>query len=135
MVEVVNQYCVSCHSERRKPGNLSLEGFNALTAREQPEIVERMIRKLRAGMMPPAGMKRPDEATLASFTSSLETRMDEFAGLNPNPGWRPFQRLTRAEYQRALSDLLDLDVDITAYLPPDTLSHGFDNREIGRAHV
>ena len=58
---------------------------------------------------------------------ALEARLDEFAAANPNPGWRPFQRLNRAEYARAVKDLLDVDVDVSALLPPDTISHGFDN--------
>ncbi len=86
-----------------------------------------MIRKLRAGMMPPAGAKRPDAAVLDKLATSLETRIDTLAALNPNPGRRPFQRLNRAEYAAAVKDLLDLDVDIAAYLPPDTISAGFDN--------
>ena len=86
-----------------------------------------MIRKLRAGMMPPAGAKRPDAATLAALTTALEGRMDETASVNPNPGSRPFQRLNRAEYAAAVKDLLRIDVDVTTFLPPDTISHGFDN--------
>ena len=86
-----------------------------------------MIRKLRAGMMPPAGAKRPEEATITAFAASLEGRIDRAAALTPNPGARPFQRLNRAEYARAVKDLLDVDVDVTAYLPPDTISHSFDN--------
>ena len=86
-----------------------------------------MIRKLRAGMMPPPGARRPDAATIAAFVDALETRMDAAAALNPNPGWRPFQRLNRAEYARAVRDLLGIDVDVNAFLPPDTISRGFDN--------
>jgi mono/diheme cytochrome c family protein len=127
MTELVTQYCVSCHTEKRKPGGLSLEGFDAAQAQEHPDMVEKMIRKLRAGMMPPSGAKRPEDAQLQSFVGSLETRMDEFATVNPNPGWRPFQRLARAEYARAVDDLLGVQVDVTPYLPADTLSHGFDN--------
>ncbi len=125
--ELVATYCAGCHSDRAKAGGLSLAGFNAMKAQEQPEVVEKMIRRLRAGMMPPAGAKRPDAATLEAFTGALESRMDERAATNPNPGWRPFQRLNRAEYQRAVKDLLGLQVDVAAYLPNDTMSHGFDN--------
>ncbi|MFO1333428.1 MAG: DUF1592 domain-containing protein [Rubrivivax sp.] len=125
--ELVATYCAGCHSDRAKAGGLSLAGFNAMKAQEQPEVVEKMIRKLRAGMMPPAGAKRPDEATLTALTGALESRMDERAATNPNPGWRPFQRLNRAEYQRAVKDLLGLQVDVAAYLPNDTMSNGFDN--------
>ena len=105
----------------------SLAGFNAMKAQEHPEIVEKMIRKLRAGMMPPAGAKRPDAATIAALTTALEGRMDETAAIHPNPGFRPFQRLNRAEYAAAVKDLLKIDVDVTTFLPPDTISDGFDN--------
>ncbi len=78
-------------------------------------------------MMPPAGARRPDAATLQTLTTALETKVDNIAALHPNPGRRPFQRLNRAEYAAAVHDLLDLDVDVSAYLPPDTISKGFDN--------
>ena len=86
-----------------------------------------MIRKLRSGMMPPPGARRPDAAVIDAFASSMESRLDQAAALNPNPGRRPFQRLNRAEYARAVSALLALDVDVNAFLPPDTISAGFDN--------
>ncbi|MEZ5419136.1 MAG: DUF1592 domain-containing protein [Vicinamibacterales bacterium] len=124
---IVTTYCATCHSERGKAGGLSLAGFDAMKAHEQPEVVEKMIRKLRAGMMPPPGAKRPDGPALDALTLALEARMDEFAASHPNPGWRPFQRLTRAEYSAAVRDLLDLEVDVTPYLPADTQAHGFDN--------
>ena len=125
--ELVSTYCATCHSERAKAGGLSLAGFDAMRSHERAEVVEKMIRKLRAGMMPPAGSKRPDVATLEALTTALEGRMDEFASVNPNPGFRPSQRLNRAEYARAIKDLLGLDVDVTAFLAADTISHGFDN--------
>ncbi|MEZ5290018.1 MAG: DUF1592 domain-containing protein [Vicinamibacterales bacterium] len=124
---LVATYCATCHSERAKAGGLSLAGFNAMRAQDSPETVEKMIRKLRAGMMPPAGAKRPPEAALDDLVGALEARMDEHAAAHPNPGWRPFQRLNRAEYARAVNDLLGVDVDVTPLLPPDTVSHGFDN--------
>ena len=125
--EVVKQYCIGCHSDRGKAGGLSLADFDVDRATDHPDVTERMIRKLRAGMMPPAGARRPDESTLLALRRTLEMRMDRWAAANPNPGWRPFQRLTRAEYAQAVKDLLDVDVDVTAYLPPDTMSQGFDN--------
>src|SRR6184192_113444 len=96
--QLVGQYCATCHSD-----------------------------KTRAGMMPPPQARRPDAATIQSFYETLENTIDAAAALKPNPGWRPFQRLNRAEYQRAVRDLLGIDVDVTAYLPPDTVSSGFDN--------
>jgi mono/diheme cytochrome c family protein len=125
--ELVTTYCATCHSERAKAGGLSLANFNAVRTQEQPEVVEKMIRKLRAGMMPPAGAKRPEAGALAALTTALEGRMDETASVHPNPGWRPFQRLNRAEYASAVTALLRIDVDVTTLLPPDTISHGFDN--------
>ena len=125
--ELVATYCATCHSERAKAGGLSLASFSAMRAHESPDTAEKMVRKLRAGMMPPAGAKRPPDGALDGLLHALEARMDEFAAVNPNPGWRPFQRLNRAEYGRAVRDLLAVDVDVSALLPPDTISHGFDN--------
>ncbi|MDH4063026.1 MAG: DUF1592 domain-containing protein, partial [Acidobacteriota bacterium] len=124
---MVKQYCATCHSERGKAGGLSLAGFDAAKVEASGEVAEKMIRKLRAGMMPPAGARRPDAAALDQLATALETRIDSLAALEPNPGRRPFQRLNRVEYAAAVKALLDLDVDVTAYLPPDTISAGFDN--------
>ncbi|MBP7778152.1 MAG: DUF1592 domain-containing protein [Acidobacteria bacterium] len=125
--ELVTQYCATCHSARGKAGGLVLADFNAMQAQEHPEVIEKMIRKLRAGMMPPAGSRRPDASTIEALTAALESRMDELAAVNPNPGWRPFQRLNRAEYATAVKDLLGIDVDVSTFLPADTISNGFDN--------
>ncbi len=125
--QMVKEYCATCHSERGKAGGLSLTGFDAATVVDQAPVVEKMIRKLRAGMMPPAGARRPEPAAVAALASAFETRIDQHAALNPNPGSRPSQRLNRAEYQRAVRDLLGIEVDITAFLPADTISDGFDN--------
>jgi hypothetical protein len=78
-------------------------------------------------MMPPPGARRPDEAALMTLVEALESRIDKAAALNPNPGWRPFQRLNRIEYARAVKDLLAIDIDPETLLPPDTISQGFDN--------
>jgi mono/diheme cytochrome c family protein len=126
---LVKQYCVGCHNDkaRARAADLSLATFDAAKAAEHGAIAEKMIRKLRAGMMPPPGARRPPAAQLEALASALETRLDQAAALNPNPGWRPFQRLNRAEYARAVKDLLAVDVDVTALLPADTISDGFDN--------
>ena len=124
---LVKQYCIGCHNDRAKAGTLSLASFDAAKAVDNAVIGEKMIRKLRLGMMPPPGARRPDPAVLASLAESLESRIDRAASLNPNPGRRPFQRMNRAEYARAINDLVGLDVDVAQYLPPDTISHGFDN--------
>jgi hypothetical protein len=125
--QTVTQYCVGCHNDRSKAGDLSLASFDVARASDHPDISEKIIRKLRVGMMPPTGARRPEEATLLGLRRTLETQMDRWAAANPNPGWRPFQRLTRAEYAHSVRDLLDVDVDVTAFLPPDTMSQGFDN--------
>ena len=126
---LVKEYCSTCHNDRGKEraGNLSFQGFDAATIEQHADVGEKMIKKLRAGMMPPPGARRPEAARLTAMVASFETRLDKAAALNPNPGSRPFQRLNRVEYQNAIHDLLDLDVDVSSYLPPDTISHGFDN--------
>jgi mono/diheme cytochrome c family protein len=123
----VKQYCATCHSERGKAGGLSLAGFDAATILEQRELTEKIIRKLRAKMMPPSGAKRPEGSALADMALAFETRIDAEADRVPTPGARSFLRLNRAEYQRAVKDLLALDIDVTALLPADTISQGFDN--------
>ena len=125
--ELVTQYCTGCHSDRAKAGGLSLAGFDAMKAQQQPEVVEKMIRKMSAGLMPPPGARKPDVATLDALTAALETRMDERAASNPNPGRRTFQRLNRPEYERAIRELLDLDVTAGNWLPLDQKSANFDN--------
>jgi mono/diheme cytochrome c family protein/cytochrome c553 len=124
---LVKQYCAGCHSERGKAGGLSLASFDASAAVEHAATVEKMIRKLRAGMMPPPGARRPDPAALRALADTLEMRIDRAAAAKPAPGWRPFQRLNRVEYARAVKDLLALNVDTDALLPPDTVSQSFDN--------
>ena len=124
---LVKQYCATCHNDRNKAGQLSLQSFDAAKVEEHGELTEKMIRKIRSGMMPPSGARRPEPAVLSALLGTFESRMDKRAALNPNPGFRPFQRLNRAEYANAVRDLLNLDVDVSTYLPPDTISHGFDN--------
>ena len=125
--DIVQAYCVRCHNERRLTGNLSLEDFTLDSADEVGDITERMIRKLRASMMPPPGARRPEGDSLLVLVESLEKHMDEAAAANPNPGGRTFQRLNRAEYERSIFDLLGLRIDAGNYLPLDTKSANFDN--------
>ena len=125
--EIVAQYCATCHSERGKAGGLSLAGWDTRQASDHRDVTEKMIHKLRAGMMPPSGAQRPAAAVLSQFVGALESRMDALSAADPNPGWRPFQRLNRAEYAREIKYLLGLEVDVTAFLPADTISDGFDN--------
>ncbi|MCC7178352.1 MAG: DUF1592 domain-containing protein [Acidobacteria bacterium] len=124
---LVKQYCATCHNDRAKAGGLTLAAFDAGAVTEHPDVAEKVIRKLRAGMMPPAGARRPEGTVLSDLATALEMRIDRAAALSPNPGRRPFQRLNRVEYTYAIRDLLNLDVDVEAFLPPDTISDGFDN--------
>ena len=125
--DVVQQYCVRCHSDRRMTGNLSLEDFDFASVSTRAETAERMVLKLRAGMMPPQGANRPPADTLLSLVEALEHTLDSAAAVNPNPGIRSFQRLNRAEYEASIRDLLDLDIEASAFLPLDTKSANFDN--------
>lgn len=125
--EVVQSSCVRCHSERRMTGNLSLEDFDVAGAHEQAETAERMIRKLRAGMMPPPGARTPAGDTLTTLVETIESVVDEAAARNPTPGRRTFQRLNQPEYERAIESLLGLEVDASNWLPSDQISAGFDN--------
>ena len=125
--EVIEEYCVRCHNERRLRGNLSLKGFDVEAAHEQAETAEKMIVKLRLGMMPPPGQKRPSADTLLALVETLETVVDEAAAANPNPGLRRFQRLNRSEYTKVIHDLLALEVGAGRWLPADTYLGNFDN--------
>ncbi len=125
--DVVDQYCVRCHSDRRLTGNMSLEDFDVAAPEEKPELAERVIHKLRAGMMPPTGSRRPAADTLDLLVTALERRLDEIAAERPNPGRRSFQRLNRAEYEATILDMFGLEIDASAYLPTETLSDNFDN--------
>ena len=127
LTDVVVQYCQVCHNDALLTGNMSLTGFAVEAAADNAETAERMIRKLRAGMMPPPGMPRPAADTLLALVETLETTIDEAARRNPNPGGRTFQRLNRAEYEQSVKRLLDLDIDAGEYLPLDTKSANFDN--------
>jgi mono/diheme cytochrome c family protein len=124
---VVKRYCATCHTDARKPGGLSLAAYDVSRAADHAEITEAMIRKLRAGMMPPPGSTRPNAATYAALITALETTVDNAAVAKPNPGVRTFQRLNRPEYARAIEDLLALEVDAGSWLPLDTKSANFDN--------
>jgi hypothetical protein len=124
---LVDQYCLRCHNDRALRGNLSLASFDVTSPEKNAEVAEKMIRKLTAGMMPPPGSRRPDDDQILALIDTMVQQIDEVAAVQPNPGRRTFQRLNRAEYARAVRDLLTIDVDVNAFLPPDTMSQGFDN--------
>jgi mono/diheme cytochrome c family protein len=123
---LVDQYCITCHNERLKTGGLTLDGV-ALDRPGDAETWEKVVRKVRAGLMPPAGMKRPERTALDAFAASIETALDRAATADPNPGRVPLHRMNRAEYANAIRDLLALEVDASTLLPADDSSHGFDN--------
>ncbi len=127
LTEVVARYCQVCHNDALLTGNMTLSGFQVEAAAQNAETAERMIRKLRAGMMPPPGMPRPAGDTLLALVETLENTIDDAARRDPNPGGRTFQHLNRAEYAQSVKDLLGLDVDAGEYLPLDTKSANFDN--------
>lgn len=124
---VVTRTCVTCHNDRVRNGNLSLAAFNVADAGANAPIAEKMIRKLRAGQMPPAGSRRPEDDVLDRLADVLEAQVDARAAAHPSPGRRTFQRLNRTEYARSIHDLLALDVDGGDYLPLDEMSANFDN--------
>jgi len=129
---VINRYCVSCHSERLKTGGLSLEKVVASDVDRNPDVWEKVLRKIRARQMPPIGMPRPDEATYDAAIASLESSLDRAAAAAPNPGrTATLRRLTRTEYQNAIRDLLALEIDVSSLLPADDSSYGFDNVTVG----
>jgi hypothetical protein len=125
--EVLKTYCVTCHNDRTRTGELSLEHADLADIPKSAETWEKVIRRVRAGMMPPAGMPRPEPMRLDGFVRFIETSIDRDAAAHPRPGRTALHRLNRAEYANAIRDLLALDIDATALLPPDDESSGFDN--------
>ena len=122
--ETINKYCTGCHNQRARVAGLVL---NTATVSSDPATWEKVVRKLRMRTMPPAGVPRPDDATYSQTAAWLETRLDQAAAANPNPGQPLLHRLNRTEYANAIHDLLDLNVYATALLPPDDSAFGFDN--------
>jgi hypothetical protein len=139
---VIDRYCTTCHNQRTRAGNLALDTLdvsaagrdanpgapNARSERGGVEMWEKVVRKVRTGMMPPSGAPRPDRATLDGLAASIETTIDRAARTAPNPGAPALHRLNRAEYGNAVRDLLDLPIDTARLLPADDSSgEGFDN--------
>jgi hypothetical protein len=125
---LIGEYCTKCHNFDDFAGGISLEDFSADTVAENPEVGEKVIKRLRAGMMPPVGEERPAPAVVDSLAASLEQGIDSHAASKavylPPPG---LHRLNRTEYTNAIRDLLALNIDATKFLPSDDSSHGFDN--------
>jgi mono/diheme cytochrome c family protein len=125
---LLDRYCVTCHNERQQIAGLALDAEDVTNVAAHPAVWEKVVRKLRAGAMPPAPRPRPDPQTYEDFTVWLETQLDRAALANPDPGRTDtFHRLNRSEYHNVVRDLLALDVDVRELLPADDGSYGFDN--------
>jgi hypothetical protein len=124
---LIDQYCVTCHNERLKTAGLVLEKIDVANPGAHAEVLEKVVRKLRSGQMPPDGRPRPDKATVTAYVAALETALDRVAAASPNPGRVAVHRLNRAEYVNAIRDLLALEIDGPQLLPVDNSGFGFDN--------
>src|SRR5262245_11849809 len=127
---LLDRYCVTCHSEKAKERGavpIALEHAEISNVAADPELWEKVIRKMRAGLMPPPGISKPDNAASTTFVSWLETQLDRAAESHPSAGRPLVHRLNRTEYANAIRDLLDLEIDATSLLPPDDAAYGFDN--------
>ena len=125
---VVDRYCVTCHNARTRMGGLALDALKVADAAREPVTWEKVVRKVRTGMMPPSGAPRPDRSTLDGLAASVEDAIDRAAAAAPNPGAPALHRLNRTEYGNAVRDLLDLPIVADALLPGDDSSEGFDNQ-------
>ena len=128
---IINQYCSTCHSDKAKAAGMDsarkidFDRLDIADVSRDAETWERVVRKLRAGMMPPSGIRRPDRETYKGLIAWLENELDRNAvTYTPPPG---LHRLNRTEYANVLQDLLDLNIDPAKYLPSDDSTHGFDN--------
>ena len=124
---VLDQYCVTCHNQTARTAELLLDQADVENIDQEPEVWEKVVKKLRSGAMPPAGMPRPDQATYNSLALYLERALDSAAAAHPNPGRPVLHRLNRVEYTHAVRDLLALDIDGNTLLPADDSRYGFDN--------
>ena len=124
---VVTKYCVTCHNQRTKTAGLTLDTANVTDPSASADIWEKAIRKMRVGMMPPQNAPHPDPQTQSALVAYLTTALDRAGTAHPNPGRPLVHRLNRAEYANVIRDLLGLDVDASALLPPDDAAYGFDN--------
>ncbi|MEQ1756948.1 MAG: DUF1592 domain-containing protein [Vicinamibacterales bacterium] len=126
--QFLTSYCITCHNERTKTAGLTLDTLDVNDVARNAATWEKVVVKLNAGLMPPAGMPRPAQPVMDDFKATLETALDRAAAAKPNPGrTETFHRLNRAEYQNAVRDLLALKIDATDLLPTDEISYGFDN--------
>ena len=124
---LLDTYCVGCHNQRAKTANVMFDTMDLAHLSDNAEVWEKAVRKLQGGMMPPPGVRRPDQAAVNGFVSWLEDSLDQAAAAHPNPGRVALHRLNRAEYANAIEDLLGLHIDAGAFLPQDDEADGFDN--------
>ena len=124
---LLKQYCITCHNQRMKTADLALDMLDISQVAANAETWEKVVRKIRTGMMPPSGARRPERAALDAFASELEARLDRAAVPGANLGTPALHRLNRTEYGNAIRDLLALDIDVATLLPADGSSEGFDN--------
>src|SRR5881396_455520 len=124
---LLGQYCVTCHNEKLKTAGLTLDKLDPAHVSQDAEAWEKVVRKLRAGMMPPQGLPRPNAATYEALTVALENELDRAAAAHPKLATPGVHRLNRTEYANAIRELLALDIDPAVYLPADDTSYGFDN--------
>jgi hypothetical protein len=126
---ILDQFCVTCHNERLRVADLDLDGVDLSNVGEHAALLEKVVRKMRAGAMPPPLRPRPEKSVYDGFRTWLEGELDEAALASPNPGrTEAFQRLNQTHYRNAVRDLLDLDIDVSDLLPGDVPDeHGFDN--------
>ena len=125
----ISRYCVTCHNDRLRTADFSLDGLNLDDVGSHGEIWEKVIAKLRTRTMPPPGRPRPDIATYDTLAGWLESEVDTYAMDHPEPGrTEAFHRLNRTEYANAVRDLISLNLDVADLLPADNIDqHGFDN--------
>jgi Protein of unknown function (DUF1592)/Protein of unknown function (DUF1588)/Protein of unknown function (DUF1587)/Protein of unknown function (DUF1585)/Protein of unknown function (DUF1595)/Planctomycete cytochrome C len=129
---MLDRYCVTCHNQRLETAGLKLDEADIANPGEGAEIWEKVVRKLRTGMMPPPNMPQPSMEDRRALLSWLETSLDKAAAAKPNPGrTETLRRLNRTEYQNAIRDLLSVDIDAASLLPADESGHGFDNVTVG----
>jgi len=127
---VLTQYCITCHNDRTKSGGLVLSAADLDSIPARAGVWEKVIRKVRAGMMPPVGMPRPDQPALDGLVTHLEATIDKSALASPVLRRPAMHRLNRAEYGNAIRDLFNLEVDVASLLPPDEEAFGFDNNAL-----
>ena len=130
--QTLDRYCVTCHNQRLVTAGLKLDDADVANPGAGAELWEKVVRKLRTGMMPPPNMPQPSTEDRVALLSWLETSLDKAAAAKPNPGrTETLRRLNRTEYQNAIRDLLAVDIDAASLLPADESGHGFDNVTVG----